>query len=166
MEIRELHDALRLKRQLEHRKKDGEEIDPEQVKDLDRYVDLMTSWGHGVLDDVSQGTGDDGPVLEVRWERASDLWRSVKRNINKNGVFLQTDSYPSIDTTVDLRIHIAWPPLTIRRPAKVIWVNPQQRAGRPMGMGLKFLWASDEEDELFKAFMKGDVEPAALQRLS
>ncbi len=164
-EIRELHDGLRLRRRLKAAKSAGEEYDERQLEEIDHYVELLTRYGHGEPDHIQHSQGDDGPILTVTYARASDLWRAVKRNINKSGVFVQTDQFPSIDTTLELHCEVQWPAFTIRRPAKVIWVNPQERAGRPMGMGLKFLWRSDDEAALFKAYLVGDEEPGNLARL-
>ncbi|MGM0574182.1 MAG: PilZ domain-containing protein [Myxococcota bacterium] len=165
IDVEELHDALRLRKQMR-----GESGVGDRLRDLDRYIDVMTRWGLGTEDDL---TIEDAPedsghahVITVRWRNSSDLWRAVKRNINKDGVFLQTTEFPGIDSTAELRVRIRRPEIAFDQPAKVIWVNPHERGGRPMGVGLKFLWRSAEDKKRFRAFVDGDRDASALEELS
>lgn len=175
--IRELHDALRRKRRLEPEAEGDDGTSEAELDELRSYIEVMSTRDHGQQDDlVYEDPPEDGSVsvegeapsrrLVVRWPNASSLWRAVRRNINKDGVFLQTDEFPSIDTRVALDIRIAEPPIRVVTSAKVIWVNPRPRGGRPMGMGLKLLWRSKEDRERFKSFLAGDVGPEVLEELA
>lgn len=162
LEVTELHHAIRLRKDMA-----GESAS--LLADLDRYIGALTDWGRGREDDlVIEPAPEDSThahVLTVRWRNVSDLWRAVKRNINKDGVFLQTSEFPSIDASVELRVRIRQPELSFDHPAKVIWVNPHERSGRPMGVGLKFLWKSRVARNHFRAFVDGDEDASALEKL-
>ncbi|MEC9072494.1 MAG: hypothetical protein VX938_08960, partial [Myxococcota bacterium] len=56
------------------------------------------------------------------------------------------------------------PEISFGCPSKVIWASPQERSGRPMGIGVKFLW-DDEKSALFKRFVKGEIDPVELGSL-
>lgn len=169
MPIEELHDAIRLKRRMERASAEGLEPDPDRVRELDRYIEITSSLGLGEQDQLNTGEPPEGSdcamLLAVTWGTPSDLWRAVRRNINKDGVFIQTDSFPSIDTMLRLEVVIRRPKIRFGGAAKVIWVNPHQRSGRPMGMGLKFLWENPADKDMFRSFLRGDIEPTALNDL-
>lgn len=167
IEIDELHEAIRMKRDLERNAGAvAKGFTAEQIRDLDRYIDLLSNYGNGIPDTLEIGgveeNGQAYTLLTVFWEDGSDLWRAVNRNLNKDGVFLQTAQIPGMGDTVLLDVVIARPPLGFRVPAKVIWVNPHERSGRPMGMGLKFIWRNDSDRNAFRGFMRGDTDIRAL----
>jgi Tfp pilus assembly protein PilZ len=170
IEIDELHEAIRLKRDLERNSGAvARGLTGEQLRDLDRYIDLLSNFGHGVPDQLEVGGMEEGGVaytlLTVFWQSGSDLWRAVNRNLNKDGVFLQTGQIPGMGDTVMLEAIFARPQMTIRVPSKVIWVNPHERSGRPMGMGLKFLWRNEMDRNAFRGFMRGDGDLKTLANL-
>lgn len=167
--IEELHAAIRLKRSMERAAAEGVELDPERIRELDRYIEITSQLGLGDEDHLNTGEAPEGSeaalVLAVTWDTPSDLWRAVRRNINKDGVFIQTSEFPSIDTLVQLEVVIRRPQIRFGGPAKVIWVNPHQRSGRPMGMGLKFQWDNPADKDMFRSFLRGDIDPSALNDL-
>jgi len=144
--------------------------DPRQAQ-LSSYVDVMASAGFGVLDRVTMETldakSDDDPKYDivVNWNAPSDLWRSAKRNINKNGLFIQVEPAVQMGDTVNVQVQMQSPSLSFDCLSKVIWASPQERSGRPMGIGVKFLWDEDKT-ALFKRFVKGEIDPMELKSLS
>jgi Tfp pilus assembly protein PilZ len=170
IEIDELHEAIRLKRDLERNAGAvAKGFTAEQLRDLDRYIDLLSNYGNGIADTLEIGGVEDKgqahTLLTVYWETGSDLWRAVNRNLNKDGVFLQTAQIPGMGDSIILDVVIGRPAMQFRVPAKVIWVNPHERSGRPMGMGLKFLWRNDIDRNAFRGFMRGDTDIRGLAAL-
>ncbi|MCB9729460.1 MAG: PilZ domain-containing protein [Deltaproteobacteria bacterium] len=170
IEVEELHEAIRMKRDLERNTGAvARGFTADQLHDLGRYIELLSNYGSGVPDRIEvSGTEDRGQafaLIRVYWETGSDLWRAVQRNLNKDGVFLQTEQISGMGDTILLEIVFSHPAMTIRVPSKVIWVNPHERSGRPMGMGLKFLWRNDIDRNAFRAFMRGDADVRSLASL-
>lgn len=155
-----------LRRRMERAAAEGLDPDPVRVRDLDRYIEVLTEHGLGDKDAMEMAVEDAGdePLhhIAVHYERASGLWRAVRRNINKDGIFIQTDQLPSMGSKVKLKVLIKTPRMHFDIKAKVIWVNPHQRSGRPMGMGLKFEWVDKGDRQLFRSFLVGDTEVGAL----
>ena len=162
--VQDVYDALRI------RMGSTGENEPRDEQ-LDSYIAVMTGYGAGILDQVTvkeAGAHDEGEpthVVTVRFPTPSDMWRSIKRNINKGGFFLQVAPFASMDTMVTVQVTLEQPALQFESPAKVIFVNPQERSGRPMGVGIKFLWG-DEKAAMFKRFLKGEVDPNELGMLA
>jgi Tfp pilus assembly protein PilZ len=144
--------------------------DPRQAQ-LSSYVDVMASAGFGILDQVDMQSldaeTDEDPKfhIHVNWASASDVWRAAKRNINKNGLFIQVDPTVQMGDTVTIQVDMQRPPISFGCSSKVIWASPQERSGRPMGLGVKFLWDDDEKSALFKRFVKGEIDPMELSAL-
>ncbi|MDP6943712.1 MAG: PilZ domain-containing protein [Myxococcota bacterium] len=170
IEVKGLHAAVRLARQLQQ----DIGVDANQKKlrvaELKRYIEVLTQYDATPQDDLVFAIDDadpDVPVhhIQVTWPDAGGLWKAVRRNINKDGVFLRTDQFPSMGAKVVLTVQISEPQVEFVVPSKVIWVNPHERSGRPMGMGLKFHWVDDTDRTLLRSFMAGDSEAEDLQAL-
>lgn len=163
--VDELYPALRLKRELRENESEANGM----IEELDGYIELMTQYGTGTHDRVSsrplEGGTEATAHLVVEWENPSDMWRAIRRNVNKSGVFIQTDRYPAMDSVVHVEIVIRQPAIRFASHAKVIWVNPQARTGRPMGVGVKYLWEDDERKGLFRQFVDAELDPVELNRL-
>jgi len=167
-QVEELYEAIQLRRRFERDAAEGLNSDPRCVEDLNRYIDTMKQYAFGRFDVLDREVSGDDEVctgLQVKWDTPSDLWRAVSWNINKDGVFVQTDDFLTIDSKLDLSIKIKKPNITMQCDSKVIWTNPRARSGRPVGMGLKILWKSDDDRNLFKGFLAGDVPAVELNRL-
>lgn len=159
---------MRLTRQFEQDTTDADSHGPVRIAELKRYIELLTQYDVSPMDDLEFAIDDadpDEPVhqIQVKWADAGGLWKAVRRNINKDGVFLRTDQLPSMGAKVVLTVQIASPRIQFVMVTKVIWVNPHERSGRPMGMGLKFSWNDDADRTLLRSFMAGDSEAADLQ---
>jgi len=168
-EVRGLHEAVRLARQL---KQDGLSDDKASARlgDLKRYIEILTQYDASPCDDLVFAIDDSHPTepthhIQVTWPDAGGLWKAVRRNINKDGVFLRTDQLPSMGAKVVLTARISDPAVQFVIRTKVIWVNPHERSGRPMGMGLKFNWPDDADRALLRSFMEGDSEATDLRAL-
>ena len=168
IEVRGLHDAVRLLRQFEQDINDSDSYKPARVAELERYIEVLTQYDASPMDDLEFAIDDADPKvpvhhIQVNWADAGGLWKAVRRNINKDGVFLRTDQFPSMGAKVVLTVQIESPKIQFVMSTKVIWVNPHERSGRPMGMGLKFNWNDDADRTLLRSFMAGDSEAADLQ---
>ena len=122
----------------------------------------MASVGSERSDRVT-GLGSSSAL--VAFEKAEDLWRAVRRNINKDGLFISTKAYPPIDTVFLLEVQVQEPAVQFSCEVKVIWVNPQPRTGRSVGMGVKFLWQDPDSRTRFRGFVSGEVSPRELAQL-
>jgi Tfp pilus assembly protein PilZ len=169
IDVRGLHDAVRLARQLN---RDGlsDGRASARLADLKRYIEILTQYDATPCDDLVFAIDDSHPTepthhIQVTWPDAGGLWKAVRRNINKDGVFLRTDQLPSMGAKVVLTARITDPEVQFVIRTKVIWVNPHERSGRPMGMGLKFNWPDDADRTLLRSFMEGDSEATDLRAL-
>ena len=163
IEVKGLHDAVRLSRQFEQDIGNTDKHSAARAEELKRYIEVLTQYDASPMDDLEFAIDDADPRepvhhIQVTYEDAGGLWKAVRRNINKDGVFLRTDQFPSMGAQVILTVQISLPPIQFVVPAKVIWVNPHERTGRPMGMGLKFHWNDDADRTLLRSFMAGDSE--------
>ena len=167
--VDDLFDALRLRRALSVSVTPVGELESERSGELTRYIEVMTSHGHDRPDEVElvEASPSTGvlPSIVVTYGSPSDLWRAVRRNIRKDGIFIHTGHFPPIDTQVLLTVSLLEPRVSFQTEAKVIWVNPHARSGRPMGLGLKFQWATGNQRQLFERFMLGDEAPQNLANL-
>ena len=170
IEVKGLHDAVRLARQLQQDVGTSVKHKAQRLEELKQYIEVLTQYDASPQDELVFAIDDADPVepvhhIQVNWEDAGGLWKAVRRNINKDGVFLRTDQFPSMGAKVVLTVQIADPKIEFVVPSKVIWVNPHERSGRPMGMGLKFNWSDDTDRTLLRSFMIGDSEAEDLRAL-
>ena len=168
IEVKGLHDAVRLLREFEQDINSADSHRDARVAELKEYVEVLSQYDPTPMDDLEFAIDDADPKepvhhIQVNWDDAGGLWKAVRRNINKDGVFLRTDQFPSMGAKVVLTVQIADPFIQFVMPSKVIWVNPHERPGRPMGMGLKFNWSDDADRTLLRSFMAGDSEAADLE---
>ena len=169
IEVQGLHEAVRLSRKLGQDDTADANTRARQV-DLKRYIEVLTQYDATVFDDLVFAIDDASPTepihhVQVTWADAGGLWKAVRRNINKDGLFLRTDQFPSMGAKVVLTVQIESPQVQFVVRSKVIWVNPHERPGRPMGMGLKFNWPDDADRTLLRSFMEGDSEASDLRSL-
>ncbi|MEZ4294531.1 MAG: TIGR02266 family protein [Polyangiaceae bacterium] len=86
-------------------------------------------------------------VLNVEYKRLNTFFADYTRNISKGGTFIRTDRPLQIGTefVFALTIRTVAEPLKLR--GRVRWVvSPEEAtADQPAGMGIEFLYASDEE---------------------
>ena len=170
IEVRGLHDAVRWMNQLKKDSAMGDVKAKARLVELKKYVDVLTRYDAMPHDDLEFAIDDSDPKepthhIQVNWPDADGLWKAVKRNINKDGVFLRTDQFPSMGAKVSLTVQIGQPSVQFVLTSKVIWVNPHERTGRPMGMGLKFAWSDETDRALLRSFMAGESDVEALQVL-
>ena len=167
MHVTELHDAVRLLKRLKGAKSP---VASARARVLKRYVDVMTHYGTDKPDDLSFAIDDSDPKeptyhIGVTWETVSDFWRAIRLNINKDGVFLRSTELPGMGSKVILTVNVAAIDLEFVVRSKVIWVNPHQRSGRPMGMGVKFAWPLEGYRDIVRSFMEGETDGDALKAL-
>ena len=165
--ITELHDAVRLVKKLKGATSAEAKA---RLTILKRYVDVMTYYGTDKPDELSFAIDDSDPKqptyhIGVNWPTVSDFWRAIRLNINKDGVFLRSPELPGMGSKVILTMNVAAIGWEFVVRSKVIWVNPHQRTGRPMGMGVKFAWPEDNYRDIVRAFMDGETDGSTLKAL-
>jgi Tfp pilus assembly protein PilZ len=169
IQVQGLHEAVRLVREMGQDGAMDNDASARQAE-LKRYIEVLTQYDSTVFDDLVFAIDDASPTepvhhVQVTWPDAGGLWKAVRRNINKDGLFLRTDQFPSMGAKVVLTVIVESPRVQFVVRSKVIWVNPHERPGRPMGMGLKFSWPDDADRTLLRSFMEGDSQASDLQSL-
>ncbi|MBN2716234.1 MAG: TIGR02266 family protein [Deltaproteobacteria bacterium] len=91
--------------------------------------------------------------LKVEYRRLNTFFADYTRNISRGGTFIKTETPLDIDTefVFKLKIPSLVDPITLK--GKVKWVVSPQNASSesPAGMGIKFIYASQEEKELIES---------------
>ena len=86
-------------------------------------------------------------VLNVEYKRVNTFFADYTRNISKGGTFIRTDRPLQLGTefVFALTIRTVAEPLKLRGRVKWVVTSEEATADQPAGMGIEFLYASDEE---------------------
>jgi type IV pilus assembly protein PilZ len=86
-------------------------------------------------------------VLNVEYKRVNTFFADYTRNISKGGTFIRTDRPLQIGTEFVFALTIRNVPEPLKLRGRVKWVvTPEEAtAEQPAGMGIEFLYATDEE---------------------
>ena len=75
--------------------------------------------------------------VPVDYSAVDAFFSEFTTNINEGGMFIETDTPPALDTTVQLQVRLPDLPKPIKLGGRVAWVS-DGKAGSPSGMGIEF----------------------------
>lgn len=95
-------------------------------------------------------------VLNVEYKRVNTFFADYTRNISKGGTFIRTDRPLQIGTEFVFALTIRTVPEPLKLRGRVRWVvTPEEAtAEQPAGMGIEFLYASDDERKSTEAIVE------------
>lgn len=109
---------------------------------------------------------NDPTKVELHFANAIQFYESLALSLSKGGLFIKTEALLPIDTVLDATCHLEEEEVKFRVSAKVIWLNPRETQGRPVGMGLKLFRLSSIQRQVLSDFMNGDMPPSTLAHLT
>jgi uncharacterized protein (TIGR02266 family) len=105
----------------------------------------------------------DEPILvTLTYNNGIEFYEGLSLSLNRGGLFIKTESLLSIDSILDMTVKIQDVAIQFHVTAKVIWINPRESAGRPIGMGVKFPKLSNDQRALIEEFMQGSAPTVTL----
>lgn len=95
-------------------------------------------------------------VLNVEYKRVNTFFADYTRNISKGGTFIRTDRPLQLGTefVFALTIRTVAEPLKLRGRVKWVVSVEEATADQPAGMGIEFLYASDDERNATEAIVE------------
>lgn len=108
----------------------------------------------------------DPTRVELHFANAIQFYESLDLSLSKGGLFIKTESLLPIDTLLDTDCHLEEEEVNFRVSAKVIWLNPRDTQGRPVGMGLKLFRLSSIQRQVLADFMNGEMPASTLSHLT
>jgi len=92
-------------------------------------------------------TGDRQPIeLKVEYKRLNAFFADYTRNISNGGTFIKTDKPLPIGTEFTFKLQVPKLDDTLTIAGEVRWiVSPEEDEGEDAGMGIRFVYADDEE---------------------
>ncbi len=95
-------------------------------------------------------------VLNVEYKRVNTFFADYTRNISKGGTFIRTDRPLQLGTefVFALTIRTVAEPLKLRGRVKWVVSVEEATADQPAGMGIEFLYASEEERHSTEAIVE------------
>lgn len=95
-------------------------------------------------------------MLNVEYKRLNTFFADYTRNISKGGTFIRTDRPLQIGTEFVFALTIRSVPEPLRLRGRVRWVVTPEVAtdDQPAGMGIEFLYATDEERKTTEAIVE------------
>ncbi|MFO0588086.1 MAG: TIGR02266 family protein [Polyangiaceae bacterium] len=95
-------------------------------------------------------------VLNVEYKRVNTFFADYTRNISKGGTFIRTDRPLQLGTefVFALTIRTVAEPLKLRGRVKWVVTVEEATAEQPAGMGIEFLYASEEERRSTEAIVE------------
>jgi type IV pilus assembly protein PilZ len=109
-------------------------------------------------------------TLKVDYKRLNTFFADYTKNISKGGTFIRTSKPLDIGTefTFVLSLPTQNEQLTLR--GKVVWVTPEadanEKAGKPPGMGIRFLFKDDSERDAIHDFVERLMAEALGEHIS
>ena len=90
--------------------------------------------------------------LKVEYRRLNTFFADYTRNISRGGTFIKTETPLEIDTEFlfKLKIPSLNDPITLKGKVKWVVAPHNATAESPAGMGIKFIYATDEEREMIE----------------
>lgn len=104
--------------------------------------------------------------VELLFEDAVQFYEALALSFSKGGIFIKTESLLPIDSLLTIEVRLKAEDIVFTVSGKVIWVNPRESQGRPVGMGVKFYKLSSIQRQVLDDFMAGDLPPQSLTHLS
>ena len=95
-------------------------------------------------------------VLNVEYKRVNTFFADYTRNISKGGTFIRTDRPLQIGTefVFALTIRTVSEPLKLRGRVKWVVTPEEASADQPAGMGIEFLYSSEDERKSTEAIVE------------
>lgn len=95
-------------------------------------------------------------VLNVEYKRLNTFFADYTRNISKGGTFIRTDRPLQIGTefVFALTIRTLAEPLKLRGRVRWVVSVEEATADQPAGMGIEFLYATDDERRATEAIVE------------
>ncbi len=95
-------------------------------------------------------------MLNVEYKRVNTFFADYTRNISKGGTFIRTDRPLQLGTefVFALTIRTVAEPLKLRGRVKWVVSPEEATADQPAGMGIEFLYASDDERRSTEAIVE------------
>lgn len=108
----------------------------------------------------------DPTRVELHFTNGIQFYEALALSLSKGGLFIKTEALLPIDTLLDAMCFLEEEDVKFRVSAKVIWLNPRETQGRPVGMGLKLFRLSSIQRQVLADFMNGDMPASTLAHLS
>jgi len=105
-------------------------------------------------------------VATLSFSNGIEFYEGLSLSLNRGGLFIKTEALLAIDSMLDMTIVIEDLQVSFHVTAKVIWINPRESAGRPIGIGVKFPKFTNDQRALLEEFMQGAAPAATLADLS
>lgn len=105
-------------------------------------------------------------IASLSYSSGIEFYESLTLSLNRGGLFIKTEVLLPIDSLLDLTILVEDVKISFHVTAKVIWINPRESAGRPIGIGVKFPKFSNDQRALLEEFMQGSAPAATLADLN
>ncbi len=167
-------DALRARREAQEQASrplhKGDPVVAARLKEIEGYIDvfLKSLAPHRPAFRLLEHPVDaKTPTrVELVFNDAVQFYEALALSFSKGGIFIKTESLLPIDSLLTIEVHIKAENVKFTVSAKVIWVNPRESQGRPVGMGVKFYKLSSIQRQILDDFMAGDLPPESLVHLS
>lgn len=167
-------DALRTRRELQeqasrplHR---GDPVLTARLKEVEAYVEVFLknlAPRRPVFRLLEHPADPQTPTkVELVFEDAVQFYEALSLSFSKGGIFIKTESLLPIDSLLTLQVRLKAESVDITVSGKVIWVNPRESQGRPVGLGVKFYKLSSIQRQVLDDFMAGELPAQSLVHLS
>ncbi len=167
-------DALRTRRELQeqasrplHR---GDPVLTVRLKEVEAYVEVFLknlAPRRPVFRLLEHPADPQTPTkVELVFEDAIQFYEALSMSFSKGGIFIKTESLLPIDSLLTLRVRLKAEAVEFTVSGKVIWVNPRESQGRPVGLGVKFYKLSSIQRQVLDDFMAGELPAQSLVHLS
>ncbi|HNZ03965.1 MAG TPA: PilZ domain-containing protein [Myxococcota bacterium] len=141
-----------------------------RIKELEAYRDAFlqqVSRRRPNFHIQEQSKDPGAPVVAtLSYSSGLELYEGLNLSLNRGGLFIKTEVLLPIDTVLDLTVVIEDIKISFHVSGKVIWINPRESAGRPIGIGIKFPKFSNDQRALLEEFMQGAAPTATLADLN
>lgn len=105
-------------------------------------------------------------VVDLQFTNGIQLYEALDLSLSKGGLFIKTEALLPIDSVLEVNCRLEEEEVSFRVSAKVIWLNPRETQGRPVGMGLKLFRLSSIQRQVLADFMNGDMPAETLSHLT
>ncbi len=105
-------------------------------------------------------------VATLSYSSGIELYEGLNLSLSRGGLFIKTEILLPIDSLLDLTILVEDIKISFHVTAKVIWINPRESAGRPIGIGIKFPKFTNDQRALLEEFLQGSAPTATLTDLN
>ncbi len=141
-----------------------------RLKEIEAYRDAFldqVSRRRPNLHIVEQSKEPGVPIVaNLAYSSGIELYEGLSLSLSRGGLFIKTDILLPIDSVLHLTLLIEDIKVSFKVTAKVIWINPRESAGRPIGIGVKFPKFTNDQRALLEEFMQGSAPPATLSDLN